>query len=214
MLSGPWAIAQVRRDIVAFHAEAVLLENYSTLNYLALVKILKKHDKVPSAWLGVGLSSSLHPCVFGVTGRALKDTILRRVSQQPFWSTDMLERLVKEAQVRAVSDILLALLLEMPDLIYTAEMMLTYVGGVMAKQTVETDIGTKLENRQEGQESLIDVPKLVAGPDSEEVDNALLQRFDSALQAWQRQGFKSGPPTSWLTDRFLSLVEVGLYGSG
>ena len=109
------------------------------------MKILKKHDKV--------------------TGRPLKDTILRRVSQQPFWSTDMLERLVKEAQ-------------DLFDQLQTC--------------TAETDKDTELENRQEKQESLIDVPKLVAGPDSEEVDNTLLQRFDSALQAWQRQGFKTG----------------------
>uniref|UniRef100_A0A803QBS6 SPX domain-containing protein n=1 Tax=Cannabis sativa TaxID=3483 RepID=A0A803QBS6_CANSA len=36
---------KIRKEIVDFHGEMVLLENYSALNYTGLVKILKKYDK-------------------------------------------------------------------------------------------------------------------------------------------------------------------------
>ncbi|KAL3685925.1 hypothetical protein R1sor_003947 [Riccia sorocarpa] len=42
---------RIQRDIVTFHGEMVLLENYSSLNYMGLVKILKKHDKRTGAVL-------------------------------------------------------------------------------------------------------------------------------------------------------------------
>jgi len=59
---------------VRFHGTLVLLQNWSALNYAALVKILKKHDK----------HSKL----------ALRSPYLANVLNQPFYSTEVLSELV------------------------------------------------------------------------------------------------------------------------
>ncbi|CAI5527782.1 unnamed protein product [Closterium sp. Naga37s-1] len=56
----------------------VLLENYSSLNYMGLVKIVKKHDKRTS-----------HPL----------RPFLRTVLQQPFCTTELLSQLISECEV-------------------------------------------------------------------------------------------------------------------
>ncbi|XP_022755131.1 SPX domain-containing protein 1-like [Durio zibethinus] len=68
----------IRKEIVDFHGEMVLLENYSALNYTGLVKILKKYDKR--------------------TGALIRLPFIQRVSQQPFFTTDLLYKLVKECE--------------------------------------------------------------------------------------------------------------------
>ncbi|KAH7421982.1 hypothetical protein KP509_13G084600 [Ceratopteris richardii] len=68
----------IRKDIVNFHGEMVLLENYSSLNYTGLVKILKKHDKR--------------------TGALLRMPFIRNVLQQPFFTTELLSKLVQECE--------------------------------------------------------------------------------------------------------------------
>ncbi|XP_020592653.1 SPX domain-containing protein 1 [Phalaenopsis equestris] len=68
----------VRREIVDFHGEMVLLENYSALNYTGLVKILKKYDKI--------------------TGALIRLPFIQKVLQQPFFTTDLLYRLVKKCE--------------------------------------------------------------------------------------------------------------------
>ncbi|XP_062024028.1 SPX domain-containing protein 1-like [Rosa rugosa] len=72
-------LMRVGREIVDFHGEMVLLENYSALNYTGLLKILKKHDKR--------------------TGALIRFPFVQRVMQQPFFSTDVLNKLVKECEV-------------------------------------------------------------------------------------------------------------------
>ncbi|KAG4918846.1 hypothetical protein JHK85_057127 [Glycine max] len=70
------------REIVDFHGEMVLLENYSALNYtgmLCLVKIIKKHDKK--------------------TGALLRSPFIQSVVNQPFYEIDVLNKLVKECEV-------------------------------------------------------------------------------------------------------------------
>ncbi|KAL2653942.1 hypothetical protein R1flu_022070 [Riccia fluitans] len=67
---------RIQRDIVTFHGEMVLLENYSSLNYMGLVKILKKHDKR--------------------TGAVLRMPFIVSVLHQPFFSTKLLSKLVLE----------------------------------------------------------------------------------------------------------------------
>eukprot|EP00227_Mantoniella_beaufortii_P015614 CAMPEP_0197580750 /NCGR_PEP_ID=MMETSP1326-20131121/4463_1 /TAXON_ID=1155430 /ORGANISM="Genus nov. species nov., Strain RCC2288" /LENGTH=190 /DNA_ID=CAMNT_0043144549 /DNA_START=136 /DNA_END=704 /DNA_ORIENTATION=- len=57
-----------------FHGELVLMEHWVSLNYTALVKILKKHDK----------RSSL----------SLRSPFLVSVLQQPFYSTEVLSQLI------------------------------------------------------------------------------------------------------------------------
>ncbi|MBA0757083.1 hypothetical protein Gotri_020200 [Gossypium trilobum] len=69
---------RIRKEIVDFHGEMVLLENYSALNYTGLVKILKKYDKR--------------------TGALIRLPFIQRVLQQPFFTTDLLYKLVKECE--------------------------------------------------------------------------------------------------------------------
>ncbi|AQK59968.1 SPX domain-containing protein 1 [Zea mays] len=68
-------LLRVRKEIVDFHGEMVLLENYSALNYTGLVKILKKYDKR--------------------TGALIRLPFIRNVMQEPFCATDVLYKLVK-----------------------------------------------------------------------------------------------------------------------
>ncbi|KAJ4782344.1 SPX domain-containing protein 1 [Rhynchospora pubera] len=71
-------LMKVRKEIVDFHGEMVLLENYSALNYTGLVKILKKYDKR--------------------TGALIRLPFIQKVLQQPFFTTDLLYKLVKECE--------------------------------------------------------------------------------------------------------------------
>ncbi|XP_068637569.1 SPX domain-containing protein 1-like [Aristolochia californica] len=75
---------KIRKEIVDFHGEMVLLENYSALNYTGLVKILKKYDKR--------------------TGAVIRLPFIQKVLQQPFFTTDLLNMLVKGCE--AMLDIL------------------------------------------------------------------------------------------------------------
>ncbi|KAG8058443.1 hypothetical protein GUJ93_ZPchr0002g23938 [Zizania palustris] len=71
-------LMRVRKEIVDFHGEMVLLENYSALNYTGLVKIIKKYDKR--------------------TGALIRLPFIQKVLQQPFFTTDLLYKLVKECE--------------------------------------------------------------------------------------------------------------------
>ncbi|CAI0415060.1 unnamed protein product [Linum tenue] len=79
-------LMRVGREIVDLHGEMILLENYSALNYtdcqysmaLGLVKILKKYDKR--------------------SGALLRVPFIRKVTQQPFFTTHVLNMLVKECE--------------------------------------------------------------------------------------------------------------------
>ncbi|KZV18882.1 xenotropic and polytropic murine leukemia virus receptor ids-4 [Dorcoceras hygrometricum] len=72
-------IISIWKEIVDFHGEMVLLENYSALNYTGLAKILKKYDKR--------------------TGALLRLPFIQKVLQQPFFTTDLLYKLVKECEL-------------------------------------------------------------------------------------------------------------------
>ncbi|CAI0542907.1 unnamed protein product, partial [Linum tenue] len=71
-------IMKIRKEIVDFHGEMVLLENYSALNYTGLAKILKKYDKR--------------------TGALIRLPFIQKVLQEPFFTTDLLNKLVKECE--------------------------------------------------------------------------------------------------------------------
>ncbi|XP_039011946.1 SPX domain-containing protein 3-like [Hibiscus syriacus] len=71
-------MARVRKDMVNFHGEMVLLVNYSNINYTGLAKILKKYDKR--------------------TGGLLRLPFIQKVLQQPFFITDLVSKLVKECE--------------------------------------------------------------------------------------------------------------------
>ena len=72
-------IARIRREVVDFHGEMVLLLNYSSINYTGLAKILKKYDKR--------------------TGRLLRLPFIEKVLGQPFFATELISRLVRECEV-------------------------------------------------------------------------------------------------------------------
>ncbi|KAK1312545.1 SPX domain-containing protein 1 [Acorus calamus] len=69
-------LMRVMKELVDFHGEMVLLENYSALNYTGLVKILKKYDKR--------------------TGALIRQSFIEKVLQQPFFTTDVLYLLVNK----------------------------------------------------------------------------------------------------------------------
>ncbi|KAJ8447318.1 hypothetical protein Cgig2_013095 [Carnegiea gigantea] len=71
-------IGRIREDIVNFHGEMVLLINYSNINYIGLAKILKKYDKR--------------------TGGVLRLPYIQKVVEQPFFTTDVTSKLVKELE--------------------------------------------------------------------------------------------------------------------
>lgn len=71
-------MAKIRKYIVDFHGEMVLLVNYSNVNYTGLAKILKKYDKR--------------------TGCLLRLPFIQVVLQQPFFTTDLISKLVKECE--------------------------------------------------------------------------------------------------------------------
>ncbi|KAJ8755917.1 hypothetical protein K2173_024462 [Erythroxylum novogranatense] len=66
---------QVQKDILDFRAEMVLLLHYSVLNLTGLRKIVKKHNKR--------------------TGTSFQFSSMRRVMQQPSFSTDLLHQLME-----------------------------------------------------------------------------------------------------------------------
>ncbi|WOL09387.1 SPX domain-containing protein 5 [Canna indica] len=71
-------MSKISKDIVNFHGEMVLLENYSSINYTGLAKILKKYDKQ--------------------TGRLLRLPFIEKVLEQPFFTTEIISKLVKECE--------------------------------------------------------------------------------------------------------------------
>ncbi|PKI48428.1 hypothetical protein CRG98_031180, partial [Punica granatum] len=71
-------LMKICREVVDFHGEMVLLQSYSALNYIGLVKILKKYKKR--------------------SGAVTRSPIFRMLVQQPFFSTEVLNRLVNECE--------------------------------------------------------------------------------------------------------------------
>lgn len=78
-LSYKQEIGMIRKDIVNFHGEMVLLINYSNINYTGLAKILKKYDKR--------------------TGSLLRLPFIQKVLEQPFFTTDLISKLIKELEI-------------------------------------------------------------------------------------------------------------------
>jgi len=71
---------KICQAIADFHGELVLMEHWVGLNYTALVKILKKHDK----------RSNL----------SLRSPFLVSVLQQPFYRTEVLSQLITKTETR------------------------------------------------------------------------------------------------------------------
>jgi len=71
-------VGKLRKDIVDLHGEMVLLINYSNINYTGLAKIMKKYDKR--------------------TGALLRLPFIQEILEQPFFTTDLISKLVKECE--------------------------------------------------------------------------------------------------------------------
>ncbi|XP_076939381.1 SPX domain-containing protein 3-like [Bidens hawaiensis] len=71
-------MSKIKKDIVDFHGEMVLLVNYSNINYTGMTKILKKYDKR--------------------TGGFLRLPFIQKVMEQPFFTTELVSKLVKECE--------------------------------------------------------------------------------------------------------------------
>ncbi|CAM8935461.1 unnamed protein product [Rhodiola kirilowii] len=69
----------IRKDLIDFHGEMILLINYSNINYTGLAKILKKYDKR--------------------RGSSLRPPFIQKVLDQPFYMTDLVSKLVKECEL-------------------------------------------------------------------------------------------------------------------
>ncbi|XP_073131279.1 SPX domain-containing protein 2-like [Henckelia pumila] len=80
-------LMKIGRKMVDFHGEMILLENYSALNYIGLLKILKKHDK---------RSSGDH---------LIRQGFVQIIVQQPFLRTQVIKDLVKECESMIISHI-------------------------------------------------------------------------------------------------------------
>lgn len=76
--SGKQDLIKVSQDVVKFHGEMVLLESYSILNFTGLVKITKKYDKR--------------------TGGILRLAFIQKVLGQPFFTMELLFKLVKQCE--------------------------------------------------------------------------------------------------------------------
>ena len=74
---------KIRREIAGIHGEMVLLENYSSLSFIGLVRILKKYDKRMGALLRLPFTQS--------------------VLQQPFFTTELLSKLARECEINLQS---------------------------------------------------------------------------------------------------------------
>lgn len=72
-------LMNIGSEVADLHGQMVLLENYSALNYLGIVKILKKYDKR--------------------SGALLRSPFIQTVLQEPFYNTDVLRQLVKDCEM-------------------------------------------------------------------------------------------------------------------
>eukprot|EP00803_Ostreobium_quekettii_P002765 evm.model.scf_666.3 EVM.evm.TU.scf_666.3 scf_666:11918-14659(-) len=79
-------VRKLAKAFIDFHGEIVMLLHWGHVNYVAVTKILKKHDKR--------------------TGLPLHAPCIENVLQQPFFSTDLLQRLAK--RVGAIVDDLIS----------------------------------------------------------------------------------------------------------
>ncbi|KAJ4826404.1 hypothetical protein Tsubulata_044563 [Turnera subulata] len=69
---------ELQNHLLEFHAEMLLLLHYSVLNFIGLVKIVKKHNKR--------------------TGTSLEFSSMPRVMQESFFSTDLLYKLMTDCE--------------------------------------------------------------------------------------------------------------------
>ncbi|XAR70967.1 hypothetical protein NMG60_11028025 [Bertholletia excelsa] len=142
----------VGREIVDFHGEMVLLLNYSALNYTGVVKILKKYDKR--------------------TGALIRLPFIQKVLQQPFFKTDVLNKLVKECEM-------------MLEKFFSLNEKLATYQAAEEKQVVDADIDSKDEVK------LQKVPEELA--EIKNIESMYMKRTLTALEVLNK--IRSGSST-------------------
>ncbi|GMI78101.1 SPX domain gene 1, ARABIDOPSIS THALIANA SPX DOMAIN GENE 1 [Hibiscus trionum] len=73
--NGTEEMLELKREVLDFYSEMVMLLHYSVINFAGLVKIVKKHNKR--------------------AGGAVYSWHMHRVLQQPFFSTELLYNLIR-----------------------------------------------------------------------------------------------------------------------
>lgn len=134
-------MAKIRKDMVDFHGEMVLLVNYSNINYTGMAKILKKYDKQ--------------------TGGLLRLPFIQKVLEQPFFTTELISKLIKECET--TMDVLF------PTVVVTEEMndaMIMMAGEGIFRNTVAALVTMKEMRKGSSTQSHFSLPALNL-PDSE-----------------------------------------------
>ncbi|QDZ20403.1 SPX domain-containing protein [Chloropicon primus] len=136
----------LRSASVHLHGEIVLLLHWCELNYIGLVKILKKHDKK--------------------TGLLLRSPFLANVVRQPFCSTTILKRLVKQVEETI------------------------FVVSADAKSQVEEGLGDSPPGTGEAETNanIASLPQLVGSLDSDEEaeeEGGILKQTKVAINLWR-----------------------------
>ncbi|MBA0834167.1 hypothetical protein Goarm_006543 [Gossypium armourianum] len=99
-------MAKIRKDVVDFHGEMVLLENYSNINFTGTFtfntktirsQIVNHFHLINNGWEFVGLAKILKK-YDKRTGRLLRLPFIQKVLKQPFFTTDLVSNLVKECE--------------------------------------------------------------------------------------------------------------------
>ncbi|KAF3780865.1 SPX domain-containing protein 3 [Nymphaea thermarum] len=107
-------MGKLRKEMVNFHGEMVLLENYSNLNYTGSLSLSLSNLNIDLAFLLVMLlflflllrvSQYKATCIAKIlkkydkrTGALLRLPFIQKVLQQPFFTTDLLSKLIKECE--------------------------------------------------------------------------------------------------------------------
>uniref|UniRef100_A0A0A0LGN0 SPX domain-containing protein n=1 Tax=Cucumis sativus TaxID=3659 RepID=A0A0A0LGN0_CUCSA len=158
-------LMKVGRDIVDFHGEMVLLENYSALNYTGLVKILKKYDKR--------------------SGELIRVPFIKKVLRQPFYSTEVLEKLLKECEV-------------MLDLLFFKKDMSTAAAATAINEEERGCSEAKTSATTNGKEKVLNIPEDLA--EIEYMESMYMKLTLSALNVLNeiRGGSSTIDVFSWL----------------
>ncbi|XP_039057324.1 SPX domain-containing protein 1-like [Hibiscus syriacus] len=149
-------LIEVGREIVDFHGEMVLLENFSALNYTGLVKIIKKYDKR--------------------SGALVRLPFIQKVLQQPFYRTDVLNKLVKECEM-------------VLERLFTMNEPLASTEATVEKQTNKTECQSNTYSRSI--KSSLKVPKELA--EIKDMENMYMKQTLSALHVLKE--IRSGSST-------------------
>ncbi|KAI4379468.1 hypothetical protein MLD38_005762 [Melastoma candidum] len=93
-------MSKIRKEIAGFHGEMILLENYSALNYIGLDLLLFSPFPALEAGCCSGLSFNRLLKILKKydkrTGALIRVPFIQKALQQPFFTIDLLYKLVKE----------------------------------------------------------------------------------------------------------------------